>query len=580
MSKKPVQTEPTTKLWVKVVCGILGFLMVFGILTMLFSTFQSVATENGNLQTREDQQISVGLYCNENAVQSYTLQSEHGFEVKGQPSDLSVKLKDSHVTAAVDGNLYRIGTELSTEKVGVATVGGYHIQITYFAFSDLGIDTDHDNPVFIRPGNTSVASDGYTPSNVEDYIELLSTNSTFKALKLPAFVYYVDKDKCYIRVGSFYTAKDAEDVLNQLENSMTLTATVVAPDDDTVTLLSEDYSILCELAGKNQTLQLHPQNDGSLRDVSGRSYSGSIAISHYSTEEMNGLSIINRLSLETYIAALLPSEIADTWNTELLKTMAVVLRTEITRKLGNHSTEGFDVCSDTHCHKYIGGASASDAIMQAVAATAGQILTYEDRPIFTPYTMQLGSSTISALDAFGKEIPYLPAIYTPWETSDEWTVEFTPYELYQLLNTAGYQEIQGNIVSIEISSRATGSDYVTEISFTDLFGTTVTVKDSETIRILFAGKLPSTCFVVGKAGDTVTRIKRTLADNDIGFTEAEETITLDGTYGAFVFVGYGNGAGVGLSIMGALSLAKSGLTYDVILERYFPGAVLTGKEDD
>lgn len=579
MSKKPVQTEPTTKLWVKVVCGILGFLMVFGILTMLFSTFQSVATGNGNLQNRADQQISVGLYCNENAVQSYTLQSEHGFQVNGQPSNLSVKLRNAQITAAVDGNLYRIGNELSTEKVGVATVGGYHLQITNFAFSDLGIDTDHDNPVFIRPGNTGVASDGYTPNNVNDYIDLLATNSTFKALNLPAFVYYVNNDKCYIRVGSFFTAEDAEEVLDQLKNAMTLTGSVVSPDEDTVTLLAEDYSILCELAGKNQTFHLNPQNSGTISDVSGRSFSGSIAISRPATAAMSGLSVINRLSLEAYITALLPSEIADTWNSELLKTMAVVLRTEITRKLGNHAAEGFDICSDTHCHKYIGGAPASDAIVKAVEDTAGQILTYEDRPIFTPYAMQLGSSTLSAQDAFGKEIPYLPSIYTPWEASDRWTVEFTPYELYQLLSTAGYQEIRGNIVSVEIISRATGSDYVSELAFTDLFGTTVTVKDSEAIRILFAGKLPSTCFVVGKSGDTVSRITRTPAENELGYTETEEALTLSGTYESFVFVGCGNGSGVGLSILGALTLADSGLTYDVILQRYYPGAVLTGKED-
>lgn len=579
MAKKPVQTESTTKLWVKVVCGILGFLMIFGILTMLFSTFQSVATENSDLQTRADQQISVGLYCNENAVQSYTLQSEQGFQVNGKPSDLSVKLGASQITAAVDGNLYRVGDQLSTEKVGVATVGGYHIEISNFTFSDLGIDTDHDNPVFIRPGNTGVASDGYTPSNVGDYIDILATNSTFKALNLSSFVYYVSKDKCYIRVGEFYTAEDATMVLNQLRQAMTLTGQVVSPDENTVTLLAEDYTILCELAGKNQTFQLLPQNEGSMRDESGRTFSGNIVLSRLSSASQNGLSIINQVSLETYIAALLPSEVADTWNSELLKTMAVVLRTEITRKLGCHSAEGYDICCESHCHEYIGGAPATDAIMKAVNDTAGQILTYEDRAIYTPYSMEVGSGTISAQEAFGKELPYLPAIYTPWENSNDWTVEFAPFELYQLLSAAGYDEIQGNIVSVEIKSRATNSDYVSEISFTDLFDTTVTVQGSEAIRILFAGKIPSACFDVGVAGDKITRTKRTLTGNDLGFVESDETLTLSGTYGSFVFVGRGNGCGVGLSITGALALAEKGMAYDAILECYFPGAVLTGKQN-
>jgi stage II sporulation protein D len=367
--------------------------------------------------------------------------------------------------------------------------------------------------------------------------------------------------------------------LKQLQNAMTLTGKVVEPDANTVTLLANDFTILCELAGKNQTFHLQSQDDSFIRDESGRAFSGSIAIERPQTAARNGLSVTNQVSLETYIAALLPSEVADSCNIELLKTMAVVLRTEITRKLGCHSAEGYDICDKSHCHTYIGGATVTDQIRNAVDATAGQILTFEDRPIYTPYSMTNGSGTISAMDAFGKEIPYLPAIYTPWEKSVEWTVEFNPYELYQLLNAAGYTDIQGNVVSIEVKSIAEGSDYVTELSITDLFGNSVTVTGSEAIRILFAGRLPSANFVAGLSGENVKLIKRTVSDEHPGYTESEETITLQGTYGSFVFVGRGSGCGVGLSISGAMALAEMGKTYDTILECYFPGAVLTEKNE-
>ena len=97
--------------------------------------------------------------------------------------------------------------------------------------------------------------------------------------------------------------------------------------------------------------------------------------------------------------------------------------------------------------------------------------------------------------------------------------------------------------------------------------------------MLFAGKLPSTCFVAGLSGENVKRIKRSISDDQLSFTEFEETITLSGTYGSFVFVGKGSGCGVGLSISGALALAEMGKTYDTILESYFPGAILTGEDD-
>ncbi len=577
MAKKPVQSNSTTKLWVKIVCGIMGFLMVFGVLTMLLSTIRSVATENDHLDPRADQQITVGLYCNENAVQSYTLQSDQGFQVKGTSSDLSVKLSHSEIIATLDGNLYRVGNQLSTQQVGVATVGGYHIEISNFTFSDLGIDSDHDNPVFIRPGNTGIASDGYKPSNVQDYIDILSTNSTFKALNLPAFVYYDSQDKCYIRVGEFFTENEATEVLNQLRKTITLTARIVSPDENNLTILANDYTILCELAGRNQSYQLSSTNDHFMQDDSGRTFSGNILLSRQSDQTNNGLNVVNQVSLESYIAALLPSEVADTWNSEVLKTMAVVLRTEITRKLESHASEGYDICCESHCHEYIGGAPATDTILKAVTDTAGQILTHEDQAIYTPYAMSIGSSTISAKDAFGKEIPYLPSVYTPWENSNVWTAEFAPYELYQLLSSNGYSEIQGNIVAVEIKTRANNSDYVTEISFTDLFDHTITVQGSEAIRILFAGKLPSACFDVGMAGETITRTKRVLTGDTLDYTESEETIELNGTYGSFVFIGRGSGCGVGLSINGALALAEKGMTYDEILDCYFCGSVLTGK---
>ena len=176
MAKKPRQADATAKTWVKIVCGFLGFLMIFGVLVMAISVFRSNAAEIPPTNTQPDQQISVGLYCNETAVQSYTLFSNNGFQVTLSPSGQTFRLNTTTLTTAVDANLYRVGDTLYTESVGIATVGGYHIQISQFTFSDLDIDTDHDNPVYIRPDNSPGTSDGYTPANVNEYIDLLSMN--------------------------------------------------------------------------------------------------------------------------------------------------------------------------------------------------------------------------------------------------------------------------------------------------------------------------------------------------------------------------------------------------------------------
>ncbi|MBQ8382302.1 MAG: SpoIID/LytB domain-containing protein [Clostridia bacterium] len=574
MGKKPVKGDATTQTWVKIVCGIMGFLMVFGVLVMLISSLQTAAVESNQSQTVPDQQISVGLYCNENAVQSYALSAEHGVQIAVAPSGLTVSLDSQNVIVSVDGNLYRVGSELSTTSGGIATVGGYHIEISYFTFSDLGIDTDHDNPVFIRPGSTAGSTDGYSPANVYDYISLLSDDTTFQALSLPAFPCYVSGQKCYIRVGNFFTKEEAEEALAQLQRTMTLNASIAEPDADSVTVLARDYTVLCEFTGKNQSYQITPTDDGVIRGADGRAFCGTISMASVKDSSRKGINVINQLSLEAYIGALLPSEVSSEWDSELLKSMAVLLRTEITRKLGCHDADGFDICAESHCHTYIGRATATDRVLDAVQATAGQILTYDGAPIYTPYAMTNGNGTVSAKDAFGKEVPYLPAIYTPWEEQSSWSVEFTPFELYQLLSNAGYREITGNVASVQVNAWAEGSDYVTSITFTDLFGGSVTVEGSETIRLLFSGRLPSSCFVVGLAGESVEYTKRTLSGNATEYSESKETVVLAGTYGSFVFMGSGSGCGVGFSVMGAKALAERGFNYRQILNIYFPGAEL------
>ena len=103
----------------------------------------------------------------------------------------------------------------------------------------------------------------------------------------------------------------------------------------------------------------------------------------------------------------------------------------------------------------------------------------------------------------------------------------------------------------------------------------VTVEGSEAIRLLFGGKLPSTAFVVGPAGEKVQRPIRTLSGNSLEYTESEETITLSGTYGSFVVHGRGSGCGVGFSVMGGKKLADMGLDYKQILQTYFPNVKIS-----
>lgn len=577
--------DKETPLWIRVICGFLGALMILGVLFMVVPVSgQSIAyagETDVQVQTAlpTDVMIDVGLYSGAEAVTSFTVQSDQPVVLSYRKSDsISEELLVSptgELTAAIDANLFRYGTDLVTENLGISVTGGYHIQISYFTFSELGID-DRDNPVYIEPGVSIANTNGYTRDSVSDSIQLLSSVEEIKAMNQPIFPYFTDSNT-YIRLGSYYSAEEAQTALTELEKRLTVDAKVVSPSAYDITVLDSNTSMpVCEVSTAQYDLTLAPETGTPFTDSAGRIFRGSLILER--TNESSGalLQVVNRLPLEEYVAALLSCELSAEEDPELLKAMAIILRTEATRHMNAHAMDGFDVCGDSHCHLFSGSTADSTAIRKAVIETAGMILTYWDMPIYTPYTVQSGSTTISSEEAFGKSVAYLPTLVTPWEdTQTRWTVERSPYELYQMLSQAGYEEIKGNIQSVTVTQRAENSDYVTELVLTDIFENSVTISSNEQIRMLFAGLLPSTNFVVGEAGKQVAITRRTLKGDTLEYSQSQETVKLEGTYGNFVFSGNGEGCGVGFSISGGRALALKGYTYDVILAIYYPETKIT-----
>lgn len=578
-----------TPFWVRLVCGALGVLMVLGILFMAVPYMgQSIAyaeetAEPSAVTLPTDEMISVGLHCENEAVASFSVQSDNGFHLAYRKSDSSLGDLIDHpaggITIALDGNLYRYGSGLTTENLGIAAMGGYHIQITYFTFSELGID-DRDNPVYIDPSVSAGVTEVYTRGTVAEYIAQLESISAVQAMGQPIFPYFTAQST-YIRLGSYYTAEEAKAALTELEKTLTLKAEVVSPSKDALTVFdSSTWEPVCELSTETYMLSLTSESDKPFSDPIGHAYSGELLFDRVS-ESFGGLvQVINRLPLEEYVAALLSYEVSAQENAELLKAMAILLRTEAIRHTDAHKANGYDVCSDSHCHRFSGSMANADSIRKAVLDTAGMRLTFGGKAIYTPYMTESGATTLSAEDAFGKDVAYLPALTTPWEDknaaqADRWTVELTPYELFRMLSDAGLTDLKGNIAKVSVTSKAEGSDYVTELTFTDQFGNSALLSGSEHIRALFGGLLPSTNFAVGKAGEKITLTKRTMSGEGLEYTESTESLTLEGTYDSFIFSGRGVGCGVGLSIAGCRALAEMGYSYDQMLSIYYPETKIT-----
>jgi SpoIID/LytB domain protein len=117
-----------------------------------------------------------------------------------------------------------------------------------------------------------------------------------------------------------------------------------------------------------------------------------------------GVTAVNCLSMEEYLAGVLPSEIPASWPAEALKAQAIVARTYALSRLGRHRKEGYDFCPEVHCEAYRGMNGEEPGTNAAVAATRGQVLVLmkSGRLVNAVYMDDCGGHTWSAEEAWGK----------------------------------------------------------------------------------------------------------------------------------------------------------------------------------
>jgi stage II sporulation protein D len=130
-----------------------------------------------------------------------------------------------------------------------------------------------------------------------------------------------------------------------------------------------------------------------------------------------------RLPLETYVRGVVAAEMPASWPPAALEAQAVASRTyALTAHAGGAR---FDVYADTRSQVYRGVAAYTSRSDAAVAATAGQIVTYAGRPAITYFFASSGGRTENVEDSFlGSEPePWLRGVLDPYEQGDlhSWT---------------------------------------------------------------------------------------------------------------------------------------------------------------
>lgn len=244
------------------------------------------------------------------------------------------------------------------------------------------------------------------------------------------------------------------------------------------------------------------------------------------------------LKLEDYLVGTVSAEMPASFDIEALKAQAVCARTYAVRKIitGKKYPRGSDLSDDiTCCQAYRPNDETKKIapqwqkkIAQAVRATRGEIMLYQDEPIDALYHSTCGGCTESAEEAWINNSPYLLSIRCKYCVN-------SPY--YETRHSFSNQDIarqyglkQDGKISLKILAR-TASGRVKSLSINNR------KISGESFRETMG--LPSTSFIAATNKDEI------------------------------ILTCHGYGHGVGLCQYGADGMARAGKDYRDILKTYY-----------
>lgn len=283
-------------------------------------------------------------------------------------------------------------------------------------------------------------------------------------------------------------------------------------------------------------------------------YEGSLEI----RKEDDGLLLINHLLLESYLSAVVPSEMPSSYEPEALKAQAVCARTYAIKQIQENRLEEYhaDVDDSVNFQVYH-NIGPRESTSQAVWDTRGQVLC-QNGELIEAYYFSTSAGATSTDEIWGAEeaASYLKSVECQFDSQEPWSsweVQI-PWENIerQIQSQLG---VGGALQTLEIvrknqSGAVTGLRGVTE---TETFQLT----EEYEIRELLT---PLGCVITERDG-TETQGDRLLPSAYFTMEIVPgESVSLSGR-------GYGHG--VGMSQNAANRMAEEGYTYQEILNYFF-----------
>ena len=195
---------------------------------------------------------------------------------------------------------------------------------------------------------------------------------------------------------------------------------------------------------------------------------------------LKGLSVINSVGLDDYLQGVVPAESPASWPAEALKAQAIAARTYA---ITTAKSADFDHYADTRSQVYKGVGIETAATNAAVAATRGQVVTYNGQPVVTYFFSTSGGKTedVENTTLGTHPEPWLKSVddeYDSVSPRHRWTTKLTMRQAARKLGSL----VQGSFKGIRVTRRG-ASPRIMTAEVVGSKGTTRT--DGATLRTKF-----------------------------------------------------------------------------------------------
>ncbi|MEB3172574.1 MAG: SpoIID/LytB domain-containing protein [Cyanobacteriota bacterium] len=319
-------------------------------------------------------------------------------------------------------------------------------------------------------------------------------------------------------------------------------------------------------------LWLEPATAESLIALQQRSFRGRLRV----LRQGEVLLAINHVTLEAYLPSVVGSEMPASWPQPALRAQAVAARTYALRQRRRQAA--FDLQATVASQVYKGVGSETPSTREAVAATRGQVLTYQGSLIEAVFHSSSGGSTEASGELWAQQLPYLVPVpdFDDHSPVRSWQERFSPDQLQQLFPETG------GVQALRVTSRS-NSGRVRQLRLDGPRGA-LSLSGAELRKRL---------------GLRSTWIELELLGTAVALGAAEAPAVLQGLelpwppppppqvdlqlapapLAGLLIRGRGFGHGIGMSQWGAHGLAQRGASYAAILSHYYPGTQLNAFRD-